>query len=67
MFTEALFQAFDKDREPTDLDIAQVLTDFVSLSKTMAEQITGLRDWAKGRARTATSSPAEQKLRRLAA
>ncbi len=67
VFVEALYQAFDGDKEPTDLTIAQVLTEFVPLSKTMAEQITGLRNWAKGRARVATSCPAEPKLRRLAA
>jgi hypothetical protein len=30
-----------------------VLTDFVPLSKTMAEQINALRSWSKGRARCA--------------
>ena len=53
--------------EPTDLDIARVLTEFVPLSKTMAEQITALRTWAKGRARFATSPAEERKLRKLAA
>ena len=67
VFVEALYQAFDDDKEPTDLTIARVLTEFVPLSKTMAEQITGLRNWAKGRARFATTSIPEQKLRRLAA
>jgi hypothetical protein len=55
VFTDSLFLAFDLDREPTDLDVAQILTKFVPLSKLMAEQITGLRNWAKGRARMATS------------
>ncbi len=67
VFVEALYQAFDDDKEPTDLTIARVLTEFVPLSKTMAEQITGLRNWAKGRARFATTPAAESKLRRLAA
>jgi SpoVK/Ycf46/Vps4 family AAA+-type ATPase len=67
VFVEALYQAFDGDKEPTDLTLAQVLTEFVPLSKTMAEQIAGLRNWAKGRARVATSAPAEPKLRRLVA
>ena len=54
--------------EPTDLDIARVLTDFVPLSKTMAEQINALRTWATGRARFATSPTAtERRLRKLAA
>jgi len=66
-FVEALYLAFDSEREPTDLDIAQVLTGFVPLSKLMAEQIGGLRNWAKGRARLATSLQSERKLRRIAA
>lgn len=67
VFIESLYQAFDEDKEPTDLSIAQVLTEFVPLSKTMAEQIAGLRNWSKGRARLATSPPAEPRLRRLVA
>ena len=56
VFIEALYLAFDAgEKEPTDLDIARVLTEFVPLSKLMAEQIGGLRNWAKGRARLATS------------
>ena len=65
MFVESLYQAFDDDKEPTDLTIARVLTEFVPLSKTMAEQITGLRNWAKGRARFATSQHQDEKRRRI--
>ena len=67
VFIEALYLAFDAGKEPTDLDIARVLTEFVPLSKLMAEQIGGLRTWAKGRARLATSQTSERKLRRIAA
>jgi len=67
VFVDSLYDAFDREAEPTDLDIARALTDFVPLSKTMAEQITALRTWAKGRARYATSPQAAQKLRRIAA
>ena len=67
VFVDALYRAFDEDQEPTDLTIAEVLTDFVPLSKTMADQITGLRSWAKGRARFATSPQTERRLRKLAA
>jgi len=67
VFADALFLAFDSDREPSDLDVAGVLTDFVPLSKLMAEQINGLRGWAKGRARLATSIVAEERMRRIAA
>jgi hypothetical protein len=67
VFIEALYLAFDMEKEPTDLDLARFLTEFVLLSKLMAEQITGLRSWAKGRARLATSLVSERKLRRIAA
>ena len=65
-FIEALYLAFDAgEKEPTDLDIAGVLTEFVPLSKLMAEQITGLRGWAKGRARLATSQSSGRQLRKM--
>ena len=67
-FVDALYKAFDLNHEPTDLTIAQVLTEFVPLSKLMAEQIEGLRRWAKGRARLATSAPEpERRTRKIAA
>jgi SpoVK/Ycf46/Vps4 family AAA+-type ATPase len=56
VFVDSLFLGFDQDRETADLDVARILTDFVPLSKLMAEQITGLRNWARGRARLATST-----------
>ena len=43
VFIEAMHEAFDADTEPNDLGIAQVLTEFVPLSKLMAEQINALR------------------------
>ena len=68
VFIEAMHEAFDADTEPNDLGIARVLTEFVPLSKLMAEQINALRAWSKGRARAATSPAAsERRLRRLAA
>lgn len=68
VFVDSLFQAFETEKEPTDLTIAGVLTEFVPLSKLMAEQMTGLRNWVKGRARSATSSlqEGEPSLRRIA-
>jgi hypothetical protein len=65
-FVEALYAAFDSggeagEKEPTDLDIAGVLTEFVPLSRLMAEQITSLRNWVKGRARLATSFEQEKR------
>jgi SpoVK/Ycf46/Vps4 family AAA+-type ATPase len=67
VFVEAMYAAFDEEKEPTDLTIAEMLNDSVPLSKLMAEQIQGLRNWAKGRARMATTQPAERRLRKLAA
>jgi hypothetical protein len=67
VFVDAMFKAFETGKEPTDLVIAQVLTEFVPLSKLMGEQIAGLRNWVKGRARTATTVNTEQTLRRIAA
>src|ERR1043166_357908 len=62
-FAESLYQAFDAGKEPTDLTIAQVLTEFVPLSKLMGEQVSLLRQWARGRARPATK-PSETRLER---
>jgi SpoVK/Ycf46/Vps4 family AAA+-type ATPase len=68
VFVDALFRGFELEKEPTDLTVAEVLTEFVPLSKLMAEQITGLRNWVKGRARSATSlKEGEGSLRRIAA
>lgn len=67
VFVDAMFRAFGARTEPTDLVVAQVLTEFVPLSKLMGEQIKGLRDWVRGRARSATSLVQESGLRRIAA
>ena len=67
VFVEALFWGFEQEKEPTDLTIAQVLTEFVPLSKLVAEQISGLRTWAKGRAKQATTQlSSERRLRKIA-
>ena len=68
VFVDSLFAAFERNREPDDLAVAQVLTNIVPLSRTMGEQINALRNWSKGRARLATSTGIqEQKLRKIAA
>ena len=67
VFVEALFCGFEQDKEPTDFSIAQVLTEFVPLSKLMAEQISGLRTWAKGRAKQATTQSSFRGTRKIAA
>jgi SpoVK/Ycf46/Vps4 family AAA+-type ATPase len=66
VFVEAMYGAFDEGREPADLEIATVLNDFVPLSRLMAEQITSLRTWSKGRARSATTAMPEHRLRKMA-
>jgi SpoVK/Ycf46/Vps4 family AAA+-type ATPase len=66
-FLDALYDAFSRREEPTDLSITLQLTDLVPLSKLMAEQISGLRQWAKGRARAATKPAAESRARKIVA
>ena len=67
VFLEAMFAAFERDGEPSELDVAASMNSFVPLSKLMAEQIAGLKQWSVGRARPSTSTPAtsERKLRKL--
>lgn len=67
VFLEAMFSAFERSKEPTDLDVASALNGFAPLSRLMAEQIEGLRRWSSGRARPATShsSASEPTLRKL--
>jgi hypothetical protein len=67
VFLEAMFAAFERSDEPTEMDVAASMSSFVPLSKLMAEQIDGLRKWSSGRARpsTSTSEPPERKLRKL--
>jgi len=53
-YVEALHRAFTEDREPTELDLGEVLATSVPLATTMAEPIERLRQWASGRARGAS-------------
>ena len=55
----AMYEAFAQDREFTQLDILAALKATLPLSRTMNEQVTALRDWARQRARPAASSVAE--------
>lgn len=55
----AMYEAFAQDREFTQLDIIAAVKSTMPLSKTMNEQVTALRDWARQRARPAASSVAE--------
>jgi hypothetical protein len=65
LFIDALYDAFAKRAEPTDLSIAMLLTSFVPLSKLMSEDIASLRTWAQGRARMATAREETQPLRKI--
>ena len=68
VFVEALHHAFaGGEGEPGDLTVGNVLVDFVPLSRLMAEQITALRQWSRGRARPATSPARQSQGRRIAA
>jgi len=55
----AMYEAFAQEREFTQLDIIAAIKSTLPLSKTMTEQVTALRDWARQRARPAAASVAE--------
>ncbi len=52
----AMYESFDSGIELEDSYIISALEQTVPLSKTMQEVINGMRDWAKNRARPATSN-----------
>ena len=64
---DSLYGAFAEQREPGMLDLSRALTETVPLSKLMSEQIAGLRRWAQGRCRMATSRIPERTVRKIAA
>jgi SpoVK/Ycf46/Vps4 family AAA+-type ATPase len=55
----AMYEAFAQGREFTQLDIIAASRATLPLSRTMTEQVTALRDWARQRARPAAASVAE--------
>jgi SpoVK/Ycf46/Vps4 family AAA+-type ATPase len=55
----AMYEAFAQEREFTQLDIIAAIKATLPLSRTMQEQVTALRDWARQRARPAAASVAE--------
>lgn len=55
----AMYDAFAQDREFTQLDIIAAIKATLPLSRTMSEQVTALREWARQRARPASASVAE--------
>ncbi|MEX1365553.1 MAG: AAA family ATPase [Nannocystaceae bacterium] len=56
---EGLYDAFSEGCELTTRHVARALDQTYALSKTMKEQIEGLRAWAKVRARLASSQTSE--------
>jgi SpoVK/Ycf46/Vps4 family AAA+-type ATPase len=55
----AMYEAFAQEREFTQLDIIAAVKSTLPLSKTMTEQVSALRDWARQRARPAATATAE--------
>ncbi|ERN40519.1 ATPase of the AAA+ class [Rubidibacter lacunae KORDI 51-2] len=55
----AMYDAFAQHREFTQLDIIAAMKSTLPLSRTMTEQVTALREWARQRARPASASVAE--------
>ncbi|UZQ54178.1 AAA family ATPase [Trichothermofontia sichuanensis B231] len=55
----AMYEAFADDREFTQLDIIAAIKATWPLSRTMSEQVSALRDWARQRTRPAAISDAE--------
>jgi SpoVK/Ycf46/Vps4 family AAA+-type ATPase len=55
----AMYEAFAQGREFTQLDIIAAIKSTLPLSKTMTEQVSALRDWARQRARPASTAIAE--------
>ena len=51
-----LYDAFEAERELTDDDLLRNVRQTIPLSQTMKEQITGLRNWARTHARSASTS-----------
>ncbi len=66
-FSDALYAGFSENREPTMPDIVGALAQTVPLSTLMSERITGLRQWAKGRARPAGAPETRATGRRMLA
>jgi hypothetical protein len=54
-----MFDVFYEQRPMTTDDIVNSIQKTVPLSKTMSENMDELRDWAQGRARSATSQARE--------
>lgn len=60
LVVEALYDAFDADRDLSMEDLLKSARSSVPLSMTMREKIAYMRDWAETRARKASSAPLEK-------
>lgn len=60
LFSEGLYAAFEHDEEPDTTLLVDLSFKTKPLSETMAESITALREWSKGRARSASAQEEEQ-------
>jgi ATP-dependent 26S proteasome regulatory subunit len=60
LFNEGLFAAFDEGKEPNTELLVHLSTKTVPLSKTMGEQLDGLRRWADGKCRPASTLEATE-------
>ena len=61
---DGLYDAFNDYREPVDRNFLTALEATVPLGRLMSDQITALRQWAKGRTRPASSSEAKPSRKR---
>jgi SpoVK/Ycf46/Vps4 family AAA+-type ATPase len=55
VIVSGLYDAFNQDEELKQEHLEQVIKTMIPLSQTMEEQIRGIRDWAKLRARRASN------------
>lgn len=56
IIVSALYDAFDEGRDMTQEDLEKTAAGMIPLSKTMGEQIKSIREWAKIRAKKASTS-----------
>ena len=54
-FVDSLYVAFDASRVVSTADVVKALGERIPLIKTQSEKLSKLREWAKGRARQASS------------
>ncbi len=59
---DALYDAFEDNRELTDADLFRNMNDTIPLSQTVESKITALRQWARKHARPASEPPQPQPL-----